>query len=272
CVSFGVGAQGSPKLGIDFATAESVIKGAFTNWISVDCGGAFPSLNMQSFGAIFCNHVEANEQAANANAWIFRDDAWPYAPEGGFDGTYALSCTTFDITTGQIYDVDVEINSFGSQITVGDVNVGADLASIVTHEAGHFLGLEHSSVVGATMAPAYQLGDTSLRSLEPDDAAGLCGLYPPVRQAEPNPSCLPRQGFSRDCQSTGVAGAAGADAGSGGANSGTGGADAGVTPEPKESKGHGCSCRVPSSDAPRPVGVASAALLIACLLRRRRRA
>ncbi|MDA0748771.1 MAG: beta-propeller fold lactonase family protein, partial [bacterium] len=57
-----------------------------------------------------------------------------------------------------------------------------DLQSVLTHELGHFLGLDHSGLQGSpsvrpTMYPFY-FG--SERSLETDDKAGLAALYPSV--------------------------------------------------------------------------------------------
>ena len=68
--------------------------------------------------------------------------------------TRASTPTTLSIDTvsGQILDADVEIDAFDPgqngmpPITTSDSNVGYDLESIVTHEAGHFLGLAHSIV------------------------------------------------------------------------------------------------------------------------------
>jgi hypothetical protein len=92
----------------------------------------------------------------------------------------------------------VEINSFGQQISTSDQNVTADLESIVTHEAGHFLGLAHSQVPAATMYAAYSPHSINIRSLDADDEDAVCSLFPP----KGTPSCPapePRYGFSRFC-------------------------------------------------------------------------
>jgi len=52
-----------------------------------------------------------------------------------------------------------------------------DIQAIVTHELGHALGLDHTPVPGATMTGSIPLDDAPLRSIEPDDIAGLQFLY-----------------------------------------------------------------------------------------------
>jgi hypothetical protein len=48
------------------------------------------------------------------------------------------------------------------------------------------------------MYPGYKLGSVELRTLEADDIAGLCSVYPPTRHAS-STSCEPRHGFSDSC-------------------------------------------------------------------------
>ena len=197
CVSYGVQQDGSVKLGISYDTAKQIFDKAFISWLSADCGGGqTPAIDISPFPPIVCGQAEYNQSAGNANVWIFRDDAWPY-PDG-VDSTIALTTITYNTENGQIYDADVEINSFSTAITTTDLNVKFDLQSVATHEAGHFLGLSHSCMAGATMTGSYNGGNVLLRTLETDDIAGICAAYPPGRVATNN-DCQPRHGFSREC-------------------------------------------------------------------------
>jgi hypothetical protein len=199
CTSFGVHSAGSPLRGISFEQASTIITASYQKWISVDCGEArLPGIKVATKGEIECGKPEYNQSTGNANVWIFRDTDWPYQSQFA---TLALTTITFNTLNGEIYDADVEINSHNNQITIGDEMVLLDLESIVTHETGHFFGLSHSSVPGSTMIAEYRAGETAIRSLDADDQAGMCAIYPPDRQAPDNKACAPRHGFSRTCAS-----------------------------------------------------------------------
>lgn len=200
CLSFGVQENGSKLRQISWQTTDSIIRLAFQQWLGAPCaGGKHPSFEMfdldETGGPIICAEPEFNKSAPNANVWMYRDDKWPYV---GGNSTLALTTITFEVPTGKILDADVEINSFKIDLTTDGAG-GNDLQSIVTHEAGHFLGLAHSMVKTATMNAQYSPGQISFRSLDPDDQAGICAVYPPDRDAPECTQPAPRHGFSRYC-------------------------------------------------------------------------
>lgn len=195
CTSFSVQKDASPLRGITYDAAQNVISQGFLTWRDADCGnGTHPSIDIATTPPVNCGKQEYNKSEGNANIWIFRDKSWPYE---GSPNTLALTTLTFNLETGEIVDADVEINSFDKELTIGDANVRADLQSIVTHEAGHFLGLAHSPISSATMFASYNPGETKLRSLSVDDIAGICDIYPPGRVLTGD--CEPRHGFSPNC-------------------------------------------------------------------------
>ncbi len=243
CLSFGVQQDGSTKQHISYQTFDHIVALAFEQWAGADCGGGLhPSFKMwdmdQSYGPVICGVPEFNEQGPNANVWMFRDSSWPYQSPGS---TLALTTITFEVETGEILDADVELNSFSpaNKLTTSNTDVQSDVQSIVTHEAGHFLGLAHSLDKAATMFANYSPGDISFRTLSADDVAGICSVYPPDREA---PACTapnPVHGFTRYC----------------------------VGDDPTNS--HGCSFtarRIPGS----PRGLVSGLVVLAAALRRRR--
>jgi len=195
CMSFGVDQRGSPKRGISFEAALASITQAYVPWTTADCGGGqTPSLEIfQAPKPIACDHQEYNSDDGNSNAWIFYDADWPH-------DSIQLALTTLSFAeSGEIYDVDVEINTADHDIALEPLTGQDDFLSVCTHEAGHFFGLAHSRVPGSTMENQLS-ADTSMRTLEADDISGICTIYPPGREA---PACsstrTPRHGFSAEC-------------------------------------------------------------------------
>jgi hypothetical protein len=68
----------------------------------------------------------------------------------------------------------------------------------LTHEVGHFLGLDHAADSASMMYRWYLAGSASTRGLTADDTAGICAIYPPG-EAKASLDCTPRHGFSSEC-------------------------------------------------------------------------
>jgi hypothetical protein len=196
CVTFDAQVAGSTKLGIDADTLTSVTAQAFAPWLRADCAGAAPSIEVGTLGPVECAESGFNENARNANIVMFRDDEWPYP--GSID-TYAMTIVNFDPATGKIQDADIEINSADFNLTTDGLGTGVDLQTVLTHEVGHFFGLSHAAPEDrdATMRPSWDGRGTALRTLSPDDEAGICELFPPDAPAPR--VCEPVHGFGSGC-------------------------------------------------------------------------
>ncbi|MEO7327935.1 MAG: matrixin family metalloprotease [Minicystis sp.] len=195
CVGFSVQKDGSKD--VTFAKTEAVLTAAFATWMSAPCaGGGTPHVKVIELAPAVCTAHEYNQTKANTNLVVFRDDSWPYA---GSAATLALTTVTYNLDTGEIYDADMELNSFEHHFTTDDATIEFDLQAVVAHEAGHFLGLAHSANGDATMYADYKQGDKSLRDLTADDIAGMCAVYPPGAAIPASCDATPRHGFSVEC-------------------------------------------------------------------------
>ncbi len=107
----------------------------------------------------------------------------------------ARTLVAFRVGSGAIIDTDIAVNLGGHAFAAAETCAPDldryDLASVLTHELGHALGLDHSDVPEATMFPKTVEGRCDLRSLAADDLAGLCHLYPASPIAEPGPEPAP---------------------------------------------------------------------------------
>ncbi len=99
----------------------------------------------------------------------------------------------YDSETGEIVEADIAINPrpLGADGTLLQFSTDGtpgtyDLESTLMHEIGHFLGLDHSNVIGSTMQPHQGLNGTyglpafTERTLSEDDRSRVLSLYGPT--------------------------------------------------------------------------------------------
>lgn len=195
CASYAVEQSGSTRHDISAAKLDDLVQKAFDRWLGADCGGGkHPSIAIESLGSVECDEVRYNELAGNASIVVFRDDDWPHPSTDA----YALTTVSYEVTTGEIYDADIEINGLVREYVTSAPEDGTDLQSILTHEVGHFLGLAHSDDPMSVMRERYTPVQENLRVLSADDIEGICTIYPPDRKAKTD-SCAPRHGFASEC-------------------------------------------------------------------------
>ncbi len=210
CVSYSV--QRSASRQVAFEDAANSTSRAFTKWTGASCptegdGRSRVSIDVRDLGPVDCGEVNYNQAGGNQNVIVFRDEKWPHSDS---NNTLALTTVTFNPETGEIYDADMEVNTFDQRVTLVDPvpQDGYDFASIMTHETGHFLGLAHSGDNRATMFANYTPGATAMRNLTSDDVAGICEVYRPdgtravlSGKVTPGPQCdpTPRRGFTSQC-------------------------------------------------------------------------
>jgi hypothetical protein len=164
--------------------ATTIVDRSFAKWAAAECATGSsrrPALSFQNLGPTDsgyapCDGGPCGYPARTApHVIIFRDQGWPYNDP---TNTLALTTVTFGEDSGNIYAADTEINSAPGHVlsTATPPPSGAlSLEAIVTHEAGHFIGLAHSQVANAVMYAYYQQDAVSLTA---DDIAGVCAIYP----------------------------------------------------------------------------------------------
>jgi hypothetical protein len=189
CLSYAIDYRGSEWM--DYADVETAVDASFAAWEDADCGGFTPNLIFKGLQPSECQRAEFNT-TGNVNTIAFldpfqdpcRDMAYP-------PRAFAVTIVWHNTSTGEILDADMMINDefavggnaggpYANCPDSGCASPEADLASIVTHEIGHFIGIGHSDVDGATMFPeANSRTSVDMRTLAQDDRNAVCDIYPP---------------------------------------------------------------------------------------------
>jgi Matrixin/IPT/TIG domain len=100
-----------------------------------------------------------------------------------FFGSGTIAVTISTSSQGRFIDADILFNHSNPNITFATDGSSDDfdVQAIATHEIGHFVGLDHTSIVSATMNPTGARGSVFPRVLKSDDIIGASTIYP-----EPN--------------------------------------------------------------------------------------
>lgn len=144
---------------------------SLTAWNQVECS----SFVVQFAGKTNVEVTGYQEEQSPANVILFREKNWPYSQR-----PVAFTSVTYSPNDGVIVDADIEMNGEDYSFTTNpaDEPWRIDVQNTVTHELGHFLGLDHSDDPVSTMVSQAEPGEVTKRSLEQDDIDGACTLYP----------------------------------------------------------------------------------------------
>ena len=226
CLSYAVDRRGS--VWMDLSEIEDSVNAAFETWETAACpGGSTPNLVFKpSMQPSTCKRPEFNN-VGNVNTIAFLDpwedpclddDELPYDPRA-----FAVTIVWHNTSTGEILDADMMINDlrfvpggraggpYADCPDSGCTGSDADLRGIVTHEAGHFIGIGHCNPINkddpndpCVVATMYSQADRNAvdkRSLAPDDINAVCDIYPPGN-LDRSCTAIPIGGLQLNCETT----------------------------------------------------------------------
>jgi hypothetical protein len=180
-VPYGISSAASKY--VTLSEAERVADLAFAQWNSALCVGGQPSVQAYDVGALDvapdsgdCT-TSSTCNAVTHDVIVFRDQMWPHDDPVN---TLALTTVTYGVNDGEIFEAYTEVNSAQHALTTLEPpppGAGFDLQAILTHEAGHFLGLAHATDTHSIMYAYYQAGAINLT---PDDVGAICAVYQPT--------------------------------------------------------------------------------------------
>ncbi|MDH4282558.1 MAG: M10 family metallopeptidase domain-containing protein [Myxococcales bacterium] len=204
CLSYAVDTDGSQWL--DASQTRAAVDTGFRAWSSVTCSTGPTDIQFRRLADSTCLTPEYNDRGGNVNTVAFLDP-WIDPRDGSVLNPESLAFTVVwsDTGTGEILDADMLINDTRrwARCPTDGSCTEFDLDSVVTHEAGHFIGIGHSLVRDATMFnEASPAGDIEMRSLEQDDIDATCTIYPPgsLRSVCGESDFTPRGGLDLNCE------------------------------------------------------------------------
>ncbi len=180
CVRYRINEDGSKNFDGDSSDVPDIeemrraVDKSFNTWNKVKCSnimlvdGGLTSSNDASYDP---------NQSKSMNVVAWRNQNWGKVASAR---AFALTSVTFNPKNGVIADADIQVNTEFYQFSAGNDPQPnhVDVQNTLTHEVGHFIGLDHSKKPEATMFATAPVGETSKRSLDADDIHGVCATYP----------------------------------------------------------------------------------------------
>lgn len=194
CLVLYLSSSGSEDISIN--VLEAAISDSMEPWNTLACSG----VGLIYDGTISGDFVGFSNEGPNHNLIVFQDDLgdWVYQPD-----ILALTTLTFCSAQGglckfqgQILDADIEFNGREEPFSAseGSVMDHHDFVNTLTHELGHFIGLDHSLDPESTMYFSAPMEEISKRSLNADDEAGFCAIYAACSGDEECTACRDSEG------------------------------------------------------------------------------
>lgn len=173
-VSFSLNASSFP---FEQADAVRIVQASFDAWNAVP--SSFLKMDYQGTSTLPASDTDRR------NVVIYDATGRSIGAPAG-SGIIAITRVNWN-DSGDIVDADIIFNGRDFDFSISDNNTPnrqVDFQDVLTHEVGHFFGLDHTPLVGDPLErPTMNPFNTSElprsgRSLEDDDRAGITALYP----------------------------------------------------------------------------------------------
>ena len=158
---------------VSYATALTGMRSGFERWTTPNVTACGTSLNFAFAATTFSTPTgtaAVSGSDGNNNVIFLTNPNWRYG-----SGTLGLTGTRF-FTNGELTDADMEMNGNTAWANDGRSN-SWDYESVIAHEAGHFIGFDHTTSGNAVMNPSIANGLIKRALLGPD-SSDVCTAYP----------------------------------------------------------------------------------------------
>ncbi len=171
----------TPPEETDVSNIGPLVQQAFASWVGVACGTP-PVVTVTGTSPALRATTPKSLRAEPDNILVFIRSSAEWTRFRNSPTWIAITKIAHNPKTGEIVDADIEINDGGFKFSYsGTPNPSeVDFLSMLTHEVGHFYGLDHSANVNATMYATYAGSPeraVAARTLTEDDVGGICALY-----------------------------------------------------------------------------------------------
>jgi MYXO-CTERM domain-containing protein len=163
-----IAVAGPPPPGISLDAFDAALRLVAPRWALPACTAMRTVVGAPSNAATSFTADGKNEVFVHTTDWPS-----PLVP-------LALAQTIIFTSGTDVVEADIHVNAHDWQFAAsagGSSDTVWDLRSVLTHELGHVLGIGHSADPRATMYAGLPPG-LAARSLEADDLAAICALYP----------------------------------------------------------------------------------------------
>ena len=195
CIPYFISTSGAL---LDGEARRMLILQSFNVWSTPNC----TDINFMDFG--YTDQAPGFDQDADDNQNIVVSiESESQARDIFTRSELAITITSFNTATGEIFDADIMINAVTypfedvadtASCRMGDEPLPYDLRNTLVHEIGHFIGFEHDADPDSTMYASAPECETKKRDLTTDNTLGVCTVY---GIGQPTMTCAPPSTYER---------------------------------------------------------------------------